>query len=59
MSPERSHYYVVPRANSRAVLAFHSREYNRFYPVRAIGEPLASWAAPFPRLSSIPLPHLP
>ena len=59
-APELSgHYYVVPRLNCRAVLAFRSIEYKRFYPVQAIGEPLEAWLAPFPRLSPNPLPHLP
>ena len=50
---------MVPRHNCRAVLAFRSIEYERFYPVQAIGEPMQPWLAPFPRLSPNPLPHLP
>ena len=58
--PELSgHYYVVPRPDCRAVLAFKSIEYQRFYPVLAIGEPLAAKMAPCARLSPTPLPRLP
>ena len=58
--PERSgNYCVVPRYGERAVLAFKVHEFNRYYPVVAIGEPLAPCLAPFARLSTTPLPHLP
>ena len=58
--PELSgNYCVVPRHNERAVLAFKSHEFKRYFPVVAIGPPLAPCLAPFPRLSLKPLPHLP
>ena len=59
-SPELSgHYCIVPRHNERAVLAFQSHEFKRFYPVVAIGEPLDPRLPPWARLSTTPLPHLP
>ena len=58
--PELSgHYYVVPRPDCRSVLAFKMEEYQRFYPVLAIGEPLRPTMGGFVRLSTTPLPHLP
>ena len=58
-APELSgHYYVVPRHNCRSVLAFRNIEFQRFYPVAAIGEPLEAWLAPWVRLSFTPLPRL-
>ena len=58
--PELSgHYYVVPRPDCRSVLAFRSIEYQRFYPVLAIGEPLRPNTGGIARLSTTPLPHLP
>ena len=58
--PELSgHYWIVPRHEDRAVLAFRTHEFNRFYPVVAIGEPLDPRLPPLARLSTTPLPHLP
>jgi len=57
--PGLSRLHIVPRTQGRAVLAFRSQENNRYYPVRALTEPICAPLAPQALLSYCPLPHLP
>ena len=55
----RSRLHVVPRHQGPALLAFHSQENNRYYPVRALTEPIQPRLAPQLLLSYTPLATLP
>lgn len=59
MRPLLSALCVVPGNKRRAVLAFHSEAFDRYYPVRALGPPNAPGRDPFPRLGGAPLAYLP
>jgi len=52
----RSRLHVVPRSQGPALLAFHAHDDNRFYPVRALTEPIQPRLAPQVLLSYTPLP---
>lgn len=55
----RSRLHVVPCRQGPARLAFHAQDDNRYYPVRALTEPIQPRLAPQVLLSYTPLVPLP